>query len=61
MLYEASVSCPYCSESFVLEIDLSGGREQKWIYDCEICCKPIDIDARFDEENETFQVEASRD
>jgi len=34
--------CPYCAESIELLIDCSAG-EQRYIEDCEVCCRPIDV------------------
>lgn len=36
-------SCPYCGETLSLKVDLSGGRRQAFVTDCEVCCKPIQI------------------
>ena len=38
------IECPYCSEQFSIKLDLSAGDNQQFVYDCEICCRPIDID-----------------
>ena len=36
-------SCPYCGETLSLRVDLSGGKRQSFVLDCEVCCKPIQI------------------
>jgi hypothetical protein len=33
--------CPYCGEYNALEIDPSGGSNQQFVVDCEVCCAPI--------------------
>jgi hypothetical protein len=33
--------CPYCGEPNALFVDFSGGRNQKFVVDCEVCCAPI--------------------
>ena len=33
--------CPYCSENNELLVDVSGGPNQEFVVDCEICCAPI--------------------
>ncbi|POP52911.1 CPXCG motif-containing cysteine-rich protein [Zhongshania marina] len=43
--------CPYCGESIELLIDASGGDEE-YIEDCEVCCRPISIVLRVDDEQE---------
>jgi hypothetical protein len=34
-------SCPYCGGTNTLPIDVSGGSNQKFVVDCEVCCAPI--------------------
>ena len=29
--------------SFLVRIDTTGGEQQAFIYDCEVCCRPIQI------------------
>lgn len=36
-----SFLCPYCGESNALSVDVSAGRHQEFVVDCEICCAPI--------------------
>lgn len=40
------IGCPWCGEPFWIAIDQSGGGEQRFVTDCEICCRPIDVLAR---------------
>lgn len=35
--------CPYCGESNMLSIDMTGGSSQEFVVDCEVCCAPIVI------------------
>jgi len=35
-------SCPYCGESISILIDLNFNN-QFYIEDCEVCCRPIEI------------------
>lgn len=44
------VLCPYCCQSFWLAVDPGGGRMQRFVSDCEICCRPIELVARYDED-----------
>ncbi|HEX4871252.1 MAG TPA: CPXCG motif-containing cysteine-rich protein [Nevskiaceae bacterium] len=60
MLEEAEVSCPYCWETIVLELDLSAG-SQTYIEDCQVCCRPITVRLRVDEDEGRFEVEALSD
>lgn len=38
-----SYQCPYCASDISLLIDISGGEEQSFTVDCEVCCRPIAI------------------
>ncbi|MDY6920040.1 MAG: CPXCG motif-containing cysteine-rich protein [Pseudomonadota bacterium] len=39
-LEEVEVGCPYCGEAIEVLIDASEP-EQKYIEDCQVCCRPI--------------------
>ncbi len=58
MLEEHPIQCPYCWESFEITIDPSEGESQDFVYDCEVCCRPIDV--RVTIEDETIQVRAKQ-
>lgn len=45
------IDCPYCGESIELLIDASAG-DQDYIEDCQVCCQPINISVRIDEDGE---------
>lgn len=45
-----SFNCPYCGSSMVVKIDLTGGQKQKFVYDCEVCCRPIAVTVEIDDE-----------
>ena len=40
MTEAAEVTCPYCWETIVLELDLSAGG-QSYTEDCSVCCQPL--------------------
>lgn len=42
LLETATVTCPYCGETFETQVDTSAG-DQDYIEDCCICCKPINF------------------
>jgi Cysteine-rich CPXCG len=33
--------CPYCGENNELLVDVSGGPNQEFVVDCEVCCAPV--------------------
>ena len=41
---EAVGNCPYCGEPISVWIDDGGGRHQRYVEDCAVCCRPIDIE-----------------
>jgi len=53
-MMEVDVDCPYCGEPNTLAIDETGGRAQTYIEDCTVCCRPIEVTARYD--GEGFEV-----
>lgn len=57
MLEESAITCPYCWETILIELDLSAG-SQTYIEDCQVCCRPIVIVLRVDEGENAFEVEA---
>lgn len=40
MLLDASFSCAYCGTNNPTSVDLSQGRRQQYVEDCQICCRP---------------------
>ena len=40
--YEQFFNCPYCAQRISMLVELSVST-QKYIEDCEICCRPIEI------------------
>jgi hypothetical protein len=57
-LCENESECPYCGETITVLIDPSI-TEQTYIEDCSVCCRPIEIHARCEDE-ELIEVTASR-
>lgn len=44
---EADSYCPHCGEAVTLAVDAGGGPVQKYIEDCEVCCRPWAVTVRF--------------
>ena len=57
MQSEENIQCPYCGQSFEISIDASAG-SQRFITDCEICCRPMEIRAEV-EEGEVISVDVA--
>lgn len=60
VLYDTQITCPYCFESFWIEVDPSAGDTQHWIVDCEVCCHPIDVSSRWDAESDGYLCTVER-
>lgn len=50
------MQCPYCGEPTVVVADEVGG---SFVEDCTVCCRPIDVWCRHDDDGE-LQVQVSR-
>ena len=46
-LKEKTISCPYCDEAITVLVDDSVS-EQRYVEDCEVCCRPILMDVSVD-------------
>ena len=58
--HDVSFTCPHCGEPLSARFDVTGGRRQQFLQDCEVCCKPIQIDVAFDgDEVVSFSAESS--
>jgi hypothetical protein len=44
---DAIVYCPYCGESVEIALDAGGGADQRYIQDCEVCCRPWQVLVRY--------------
>lgn len=49
-------NCPYCAELITVRVDKTGGSRQFFITDCEVCCRPIQIEAQLDDEGAVYLV-----
>jgi hypothetical protein len=45
LIAQTEINCPYCGQSFVLDVDTSQS-EQTLIEDCTVCCRPITLSIR---------------
>jgi hypothetical protein len=48
---QVPIQCPFCFETFSLPTSSKEGETQNFVYDCEVCCHPIDITLHYDGEN----------
>jgi len=59
LLETVSIQCPHCWEMIEVVVDCSLG-DQRYIEDCEVCCRPIILHIHIDPAGEPL-VQASRD
>jgi hypothetical protein len=50
--------CPHCGEPVDTWPDPGGGLTQDYVEDCPVCCRPNQIHATFDADEEAYHVEA---
>jgi predicted RNA-binding Zn-ribbon protein involved in translation (DUF1610 family) len=55
----ARYSCPSCGEEIIVPVDPSGGDEQEYVEDCPVCCAPVLLSVRFEEDGEISVVARS--
>ncbi|MBM7130115.1 CPXCG motif-containing cysteine-rich protein [Dyella mobilis] len=60
MLATRHVLCPYCGERIEIVIDASAG-DQQYIEDCQVCCCPISVEVRIDEDGHAHVGVAGED
>ena len=60
MLDFINLTCPYCGESFETAVDCSAG-SQRYVEDCAVCCRPIEVSVSVDDAGELLDVQTSTD
>ena len=54
------LECPYCGETVPVTLDEGASTSQRYVEDCPVCCRPIELRVRRSEDG-GFVVEAHRD
>lgn len=52
--------CPYCGEPLTFWVDEAGGSRQRYIEDCAVCCRPIEIQVGPNDDGE-IELQVHRD
>ena len=60
MITSRSIQCPYCGERIEIQLDASAG-DQRYIEDCQVCCRPISVDVWVDADGEPHASGAGED
>ena len=58
MELEASFVCAYCLQVNTIIVDSTGGADQEYVEDCQICCRPNRLRISIDDELESVDVQA---
>jgi hypothetical protein len=53
----ATYTCCWCGEASVTEVDVSQGMSQRYIEDCQVCCRPMTFFLTFDDESMAATIE----
>ena len=59
-LETVNIQCPYCGESIDVLIDCSV-THQKYIEDCQVCCRPINFDVSVSQDDDLNIIVSSDD
>lgn len=54
---QAEFTCFYCYETNATWVDLGGGSLQRYVEDCQVCCRPNVLHATWDEHLNTYTLE----
>jgi hypothetical protein len=57
---EAEITCPYCGESISVWVDEGSGATQRYIEDCSVCCRPIELSVSQSDDDGSLSVTALR-
>jgi hypothetical protein len=52
VVLEVEVSCPSCGEPIALWVDGDGGARQRYVEDCAVCCRPMQVVVALDEDGD---------
>jgi transposase-like protein len=53
---DAGYICPACSEQNYVAVDPSGGRRQRFVEDCPVCCRPLLFQTEIDRDGDAIVV-----
>ena len=47
---DENFNCPYCGEVISVRVDQTAGSRQFFVTDCEVCCRPIQVEVDIDQD-----------
>ena len=54
----AGFQCAGCGEWNQTEVDETAGTRQRYVEDCQVCCKPNELHLRWDPDAAEFAIDA---
>lgn len=57
----AEYICAFCGESNNTFVDISGGMQQSYTEDCQVCCRPNVLYVRVDEDTLEIEIDSDYD
>lgn len=54
------IECPHCGETFSLVLDASEGSAE-FTVDCEVCCRPMTVSVRVNDDGELEGVDVAEE
>lgn len=57
----AEYICAFCGESNSTFVDISGGMQQSYTEDCQVCCRPNVLYVRVDEDTLEIEIDSDYD
>jgi len=55
---ETSFQCAGCGQCNQTKVDVSSGRRQSYVEDCQVCCKPNVLHIEYDSAGQEFVIAA---
>lgn len=55
---DETFTCAYCFEPNGVMVDPAGGAEQRYVEDCQVCCRPNVLSIWWDDGEECFMIDA---
>lgn len=59
MLFEGEFLCSTCGSANTIAVDGDGGRRQRYVEDCQNCCRPNALEIEIDDLTGEVYIEAS--
>lgn len=60
LVCDVDVDCAYCHSPHLLRVDLTGGRRQVYVEDCQVCCRPLAVQLAIDETGALMSLSVER-